>query len=32
MQALKTLYDTVGLGWAARLGDLPVISQVRSAV
>lgn len=26
--ALKELYRTVGLGWAAQLGDLPVISQL----
>eukprot|EP00887_Chlorella_sp_A99_P003061 scaffold9.g3061.t1 len=27
-EALKNLYDTVGLGWAARFGDLPVISNI----
>ena len=27
-EALKELYDTVDLGWAARIGDLPVISTV----
>lgn len=27
-EALKELYDTVGLGWAARLGNLPVLSAV----
>jgi hypothetical protein len=27
--ALKELYDTVGLGWAARLGNLPILGEVR---
>ena len=26
--ALKALYDTVGLGWAARLGSLPILGEV----
>ena len=30
-EALKRLYATVGLGWAAQLGDLPIVSQVGAA-
>lgn len=29
-EALKTLYQSVDMGWAAQLGDLPIISTVRA--
>ena len=31
-EALRLLYDTVGLGWASRLAQLPVVSSVVDAL
>ena len=31
-EALRLLYDTVGLGWASRLAQLPVVSSIVDAL